>query len=72
MDATTSDPEHYKRFQIEPKDFIFLNKLNWHQGNIVKYVCRYDQKNGLEDLWKAKQYLDFLIEAEYGIGKDEC
>ena len=71
MDASAIDPKHYNRFKIEPKDFIYENKLNWHQGNIIKYVCRYDHKNGLEDLKKAKQYLEFLIEAEYGVFGDE-
>lgn len=54
-------PEHYKS-TIEPIDFIVANKLNFIEGNIIKYVARYKQKNGLEDLLKAQEYLTRLIE----------
>ena len=54
-------PNHYARFAIEPIDFISKNKLDWLVGNVVKYVCRYDAKNGLEDLKKARVNLDTLI-----------
>lgn len=37
-------------------------------GNITKYLERYHEKNGVEDLHKAKHYLEKLIELEYGIG----
>ena len=60
MNNITS-PEHYKS-TIEPIDFIVANKLNFIEGNIVKYVVRYKQKNGLEDLIKAQEYLKRLIE----------
>lgn len=52
---------HYQKYQIEPKDFIIKNGLNWAAGNVIKYVVRYADKNGIEDLEKAKQNLDFLI-----------
>ena len=55
-------PNHYSRFTIQPLDFISENGLDFLQGNIIKYVCRYDAKNGLEDLQKARVYLDKLIE----------
>ncbi|SVD78399.1 uncharacterized protein METZ01_LOCUS431253, partial [marine metagenome] len=35
--------------------------MNYLEGNLVKYVTRYKHKNGLEDLLKAKWYLDRLI-----------
>src|SRR5262245_5708113 len=54
-------PEHYARFAIEPIRFIGENKLDWFQGNIVKYVLRHDAKNGIEDLHKARRYLDMYI-----------
>jgi len=53
-------PEHYKS-KIEPIDFILANNLNFIEGNIIKYVIRYKKKNGLEDLLKAKDYLEKLI-----------
>lgn len=54
-------PKHYQS-TIEPIDFIVANKLNFIEGNIIKYVVRYKQKNGLEDLLKAQEYLKRLIE----------
>jgi hypothetical protein len=38
--------------------------LDYHQGNVVKYVSRYRYKNGIEDLRKAKWYIDRLIYIE--------
>ena len=55
---------HYKGFAIQPVEFIFKNKLNFIQGSIIKYVCRYTEKNGVEDLYKARHYIDMLIEFE--------
>lgn len=55
-------PSHYSRFPIQPIEFIRKNRLDFLQANIIKYVCRHDAKNGLEDLMKARQYLDWLIE----------
>ena len=40
---------------IEPIDFIIANKLNFCEGNVVKYISRWRLKNGVEDLKKAKQ-----------------
>lgn len=54
-------PEHYKQGSIEPIDFILANKMNFLEGNIIKYVFRYKFKNGVEDLKKAKFYLERLI-----------
>jgi hypothetical protein len=55
------DPNHYARFPIQPLTFITKNKLEFWQGNIIKYIMRYDAKNGLEDLKKARRYLDEKI-----------
>jgi hypothetical protein len=57
---------HYESFAIQPAEFCFRNRLDWCQSNIVKYVCRFRMKNGLEDLAKARHYLDMLEEFEYG------
>ena len=59
--STAIDPKHYQ-LPIEPKDFIIKNELGFCEGNVIKYICRYKQKNGVEDLKKAKQYIDFLID----------
>lgn len=57
---------HYKAFKIQPAEFIQQNKLDWCQGNIVKYVTRFRFKGGKTDLDKARHYLDMLEELEYG------
>ena len=56
--------DHYKRMAIQPFDFIHRNNLSFAVGNIIKYVCRYKDKNGVEDLMKARHYIDMLIERE--------
>ena len=53
---------HYKEKTIEPWDFIAANNLGFFEGNIVKYLSRWRDKNGVEDLLKAQHYLDKLIE----------
>ena len=53
---------HYKEKTIEPWDFIAANNLGFFEGNIVKYLSRWRDKNGVEDLLKARHYLDKLIE----------
>jgi hypothetical protein len=55
-------PEHYKQGDIEVIDYILDQKFNYLEGNIIKYVSRYKSKNGIEDLRKARWYLDKLIE----------
>ena len=54
-------PVHYNK-GIEMWDYAHSHKLDFFEGNIVKYVTRWKHKNGIEDLRKAKQYLDKLIE----------
>lgn len=56
---------HYQ-IAIQPVEYIFHNNLNFLQGNVVKYITRYKDKNGKEDLEKVKHYVDLLIELEYG------
>jgi len=60
---------HYKRFKIQPIEFITLNNLNFLEGNVVKYVCRHRFKDGLRDLEKAKHYIEMLIEFRDKFGK---
>ena len=55
---------HYSEMAIQPTEFIHKNNLSFIQGNIIKYVCRYKSKGGIEDLNKAKHYIDLLIEFE--------
>lgn len=62
--------DHYKKYAIEPVEFCHRNGLTWCQANVVKYAVRFRDKGGLEDLKKARHYLDMLVEFEYG-GWDE-
>lgn len=55
---------HYKNMKIQPINFILANDLNFTQGVVIKYVCRYKAKNGIEDLKKAIHFLEMLIEHE--------
>jgi len=55
---------HYKQFQIEPWDAIVDWGLGYLDGNAVKYLSRWRHKNGLEDLKKARHYIDKLLETE--------
>ncbi len=57
---------HYKDMPIQPVEFIYKNDLDFLQGNVVKYVCRFRSKNGKDDLLKAKHFIEMLIELEYG------
>jgi len=52
------NPDHYKRNGIEAVDVIEAFDLNYRLGNVIKYVLRHVGKNGLEDLKKARWYLD--------------
>ena len=54
---------HYQ-LPIQPIDYITKNQLGFIEGNVIKYVTRYKNKNGLEDLKKAQHYLEMLIEEE--------
>ena len=53
---------HYKDMAIQPIEFTHKNNLNFCQGNVIKYTCRYKNKNSLEDLKKVKHDVDLLIE----------
>ena len=56
------NPPYYIGTKIQVSDFIHEFKLDYFQGNIVKYVVRHKSKGGIEDLEKAKWYLDKLRE----------
>ena len=60
---------HYSRYCIQPTEFIYKNNIPFIEGNIIKYILRHREKNGIEDLKKAKHYLDLLIEFEYHTDK---
>ena len=53
---------HYKSKAIQPWDYIIANNLGYLEGNIIKYVSRWKNKGGVQDLNKAMHYLEKLIE----------
>jgi hypothetical protein len=53
---------HYAVKAIQPWDYIIANNLGYLEGNVVKYVSRWKDKGGIEDLKKAQHYLQKLIE----------
>ncbi len=55
---------HYKDYAIQPLDYILANNIPWCEANVIKYVTRWRSKNGVEDLKKARHYLDLLIERQ--------
>lgn len=55
---------HYKDMKIQPVEFIHANGIPYMEGNAIKYLCRWRAKNGIEDLKKARHYIDLLIEME--------
>ena len=55
---------HYTVLQIQPWEIIEANGLDFWEGNVIKYVLRYKNKNKAEDLKKARHYLDYLIARE--------
>lgn len=56
-----NSPTHYTQGEMETITAIEGLGLDYHQGNVIKYVSRYRYKNGIEDLRKAKWYIDRLI-----------
>ena len=54
---------HYQT-PIQPWDFITANGIGFLAGNAIKYIARHKQKGGIEDLKKARHYIDKLIEVE--------
>jgi hypothetical protein len=63
--------QHYKAFAIQPIEFIHANAIPYMEANVIKYVCRHRDKNGLQDLRKAIHYLELLIELEYANRPDK-
>jgi hypothetical protein len=55
-------PDYYNRYKTQPIDFISeAVGPGFIVGNVIKYVLRYDKKNGVEDVKKALRYCEFLI-----------
>lgn len=55
---------HYKNMVIQPVEYMMANGIGFMEGSVIKYVSRWRDKGGLEDLRKARHFLDLLIENE--------
>jgi hypothetical protein len=56
--------DHYRARGIQPIEYIHANNLGFCEGNVVKYVTRWKDKGGEDDLRKAIHYLELLIQLE--------
>lgn len=56
--------DHYKEMSIQPVEYIHANGIGFVEGSVIKYVSRWRSKNGVEDLRKARHFLDLLISLE--------
>jgi hypothetical protein len=59
---------HYKDMPIPPREYIKANNIGWDEGNAIKYISRWREKNGIQDLEKAIHYIQLLIEEETNNG----
>lgn len=59
------DGNHYKTMAVQPIEYIIANDIGFAEGNIIKYVSRWKNKNGITDLEKALHTLQLLIQLEF-------
>ena len=62
MEDIINTPSHYTQWGIEPIDYTISNKLDFCEGNIIKYITRYKHKNWMEDLKKCQFYINKIID----------
>jgi hypothetical protein len=55
---------HYKDLKIQPVQYIHANNIPYLEGNVIKYITRWRNKNGVADLEKARHYIDLLLQLE--------
>ena len=59
------DGDHYKGMKIQPAQFINENRLEFAEGNAIKYICRHKSKGKSKDIEKAIHYLEMILERDY-------
>jgi hypothetical protein len=64
---TQEGGSHYKDMAIQPVTFIVKNNIPFLEGNVIKYVCRHANKNGVQDIDKAIHYLQLIKELHYAV-----
>jgi hypothetical protein len=60
---------HYQNMAIQPWEYSIRNNIPWAEGEVIKYVSRWRDKGGIEDLRKAKSILERLIEVALADGE---
>ena len=70
-DALTDSPlskqiggNHYKANGIQPVEYCMANNIGFMEGSVIKYVTRWKDKGGVQDLEKARHFLDMLIASQ--------
>lgn len=63
-------PKHYDS-KITPEEYIMANKLDFNEGNIVKYISRHRQKNGAKDIKKLIHYACFVLKYDYEYSEED-
>ena len=58
------DGNHYKKYKIQPMEYIHANNIPFPEGNAIKYITRWRDKGGLKDIDKAIHILQMLKELE--------
>lgn len=58
--GTSAYTKSWTDWVIQPVEFIRANNILYHEGNVIKYVCRHSFKNGVEDIEKAIHYLEMI------------
>lgn len=56
--------DHYCKMKIQPIEFIHANGIGFIEGSVIKYISRWRDKGGIQDLEKAKHFIDLLIDLE--------
>lgn len=67
-DATQVAGTHYKTLAIQPWNYTAANGLNWFEGEVIKYVTRWQSKGGVNDLRKARHIIDKMVELSVNHG----
>ena len=62
--ATQVGGQHYKKLKIQPVEYVHANNLGYFEGRVIKYVSRWRDKGGIDDLKKAIHFIELLIELE--------
>ena len=56
--------DHYSKLKIQPAEYCHANAIPFIEGSVIKYVTRWRDKGGINDLRKAKHFIELLIELE--------